>query len=147
MYFMFKCTHTTTTTHRHTYIHTPTSAVLLFRVRSCFRLVFCRLFKMSFFSPFSDFKGAAMSSRCFLPNPPIVSDLVSWPWAEYHRDRPVYNCPSGGEKEGGEKRSVCVCACVRRARTQRKEAEIETEIGGVLWIAGLLTTRRRDGCV
>lgn len=77
---------------------------------------------MSFFSPFSDFKGAAPSSCCLLPNPPIVSDLVSWPWAEYHRDRPVYNCPSGGEREGGEKRSTCVSAgacvhaCVSRGR-------------------------------
>lgn len=100
---------------------------------------------MSFFSPFSDFKGTALSSGCLLPNPPIVSDLVSWPWAEYHRDRPVYNCPSGGEREGVEKRSVCVCLCVHCAR--RKEAEIETEIGGVLRVAGLLTTRGSDGCV
>lgn len=37
---------------------------------------------------------------------------------------------------------MCVCVC-----TRRKEAEIETEIGGVLRVAGLLTTRGCDGCV
>lgn len=35
-----------------------------------------------------------------------------------------------------------MCVCVLR-----KEAEIETEIGGVLRVAGLLTTRGCEGCV
>lgn len=61
---------------------------------------------MSFFSRFSDFKGAALSSHSLLPNPPIFSDLVSWPQAEKHRDGPVNNRPSGGERGRHEEKGV-----------------------------------------
>lgn len=86
---------------------------------------------MSFLSRFSDFKGGALSSRCLLPNPPIVSDLVSWPWAKLHRDGPVYNWPNGGIRKGaGHKRKrLCVRARSFEEYRERKQAEIETEIG------------------
>lgn len=42
---------------------------------------------------------------------------------------------------------MCVCYCVSVCGKERKQAEIETEIRGVLRKAGLLTTQGGDGCV
>uniref|UniRef100_A0A0S7EVX2 PPUP8392 n=1 Tax=Poeciliopsis prolifica TaxID=188132 RepID=A0A0S7EVX2_9TELE len=93
--------------------------------------------KHHFSSHSADFKGASLSSHSLLPNPPNVSDLVSWPRAELPRDGPLTTGRVvGREKEKGETNKAVW-------KKGGKQTETETEMREVLRDAGLLTTQGR----